>query len=217
MALSFLLLFGAGLFVRSLQNLQTTDTGVQMDNLVTFRLSPALSGYDDQQTVNFYSELLDRLRSSRRASSRRASPPCRFSPAMNGTAPCRSKATRKDGEDMQAFMNALSPGYFETMGIRCSKAATSGPRTSRRTRRSPSSTASSRSTSSAARAPSAGSSGAATVPETKLDVEIVGVVEDSLYEGPREGVRRQVFWPGWGRGSVTFYVRTTRRPPASST
>jgi len=46
-------------------------------------------------------------------------------------------------------------------------------------------------------------------PQTKYDVEIVGVVEDSLYEGPREGVRRQVFWPGWGRGSVTFYVRTT--------
>ena len=23
----------------------------------------------------------------------------------------------KDGEDMQAFMNMLSPGYFETMGI----------------------------------------------------------------------------------------------------
>ena len=46
-ALSFLLLFGAGLFVRSLQNLQTTDTGVALDNLVTFQLSPALSGYDD--------------------------------------------------------------------------------------------------------------------------------------------------------------------------
>ena len=39
-ALSFLLLFGAGLFVRSLQNLQTTDTGVALDNLVTFQLSP---------------------------------------------------------------------------------------------------------------------------------------------------------------------------------
>ena len=46
-ALSFLLLFGAGLFVRSLQNLKTTDTGVALDNLVTFQLSPALSGYDD--------------------------------------------------------------------------------------------------------------------------------------------------------------------------
>ena len=36
-----------GLFVRSLQNLKTTDTGVALDNLVTFQLSPALSGYDD--------------------------------------------------------------------------------------------------------------------------------------------------------------------------
>ena len=50
-ALSFLLLFGAGLFVRSLQNLKTTDTGVALDNLVTFQLSPGLSGYDDQRTV----------------------------------------------------------------------------------------------------------------------------------------------------------------------
>ena len=45
-ALSFLLLFGAGLFVRSLQNLQGTETGVALDNLITFQLSPALNGYD---------------------------------------------------------------------------------------------------------------------------------------------------------------------------
>ena len=38
--------------------------------------------------------------------------------------------------------------------------------------------------------------------------EIIGVVEDSLYEGPREGVRRQVFVPNWGRGSAAVYVRT---------
>ena len=42
-ALSFLLLFGAGLFVRSLQNLKGTETGVALDNLVTFQLSPRLS------------------------------------------------------------------------------------------------------------------------------------------------------------------------------
>jgi len=34
------------------------------------------------------------------------------------------------------------------------------------------------------------------------------VVADSLYEGPREGVRRQVFVPNWGRGSAVFYART---------
>ena len=31
---------------------------------------------------------------------------------------------------------------------------------------------------------------------------------DTLYEGPREGVRRQVFVPNWGKGGVAFYVRT---------
>ena len=52
-ALSFLLLFGAGLFVRSLQNLKTTDTGYhEMSNLVTFQLSPALNGYDVPRVVH---------------------------------------------------------------------------------------------------------------------------------------------------------------------
>jgi predicted permease len=45
-------------------------------------------------------------------------------------------------------------------------------------------------------------------PNTKLTIEIIGVVADSLYEGPREGVHRQVFVPNWGRNSVTFYLRT---------
>ena len=48
-----------------------------------------------------------------------------------------------------------------------------------------------------------------------MTIEIVGVVEDSLYEGPREGVRRQVFVPNWGRNSATFYVRTTAASPSA--
>src|SRR6266567_9529374 len=62
-ALSFLLLFGAGLFVRSLQNLKTTDTGVALDNLITFQLSPSLSGYDEPRATLFYQQVLERLRS----------------------------------------------------------------------------------------------------------------------------------------------------------
>src|SRR5438270_10445042 len=38
-------------------------------------------------------------------------------------------------------------------------------------------------------------------------MEIVGVVADTLYEGPREGVHRQVFVPAWGNGSIAYYVR----------
>ena len=48
-------------------------------------------------------------------------------------------------------------------------------------------------------------------PKTKLDIEIIGVVADSLYEGPREGVQRQVFVPNYGKNSAVFYVRTHDR------
>src|SRR5271165_198631 len=62
-ALSFLLLFGAGLFVRSLQNLKTSNSGMRdIDHLVTFQVNPALNGYDAPRVVHFYNELLDHLR-----------------------------------------------------------------------------------------------------------------------------------------------------------
>ncbi len=121
----------------------------------------------------------------------------------------------KDGEDMQAFMNALSPGYFETMGIKLLEGrdfrASDISRESEDGDRQPQ-----------VREPffSGDKSaigkrlGRGLGPETKLDIEIIGVVEDSLYEGPREGVRRQVFWPGYG-GSSTFYVRTTEASSAA--
>jgi len=53
-ALSFLLLFGAGLFVRSLQNMKTTDTGIALDNLVMFQLAPQLNGYDNPRATHLY-------------------------------------------------------------------------------------------------------------------------------------------------------------------
>jgi len=63
-ALSFLLLFGAGLFVRSLHNLKTTDTGIALDNLVAFQLAPQLNGYDNPRGTHLYQELIERLRGS---------------------------------------------------------------------------------------------------------------------------------------------------------
>ena len=92
-ALSFLLLFGAGLFVRSLQNLQTTDTGVALDNLVTFQLSPALSGYDEpaRRPVLREPARAPALGAGRQVGGHRRR--VRSSAATSGTARCRSKAT----------------------------------------------------------------------------------------------------------------------------
>jgi predicted permease len=206
-ALSFLLLFGAGLFVRSLQNLQTTHTGVEMTNLVTFRLSPALSGYGDQQTVNFYSELLDRLRGSAGVKSAGFAAVSVLAGDEWDSTTSVEGHNAKDGEDMQAFMNALSPGYFDAMGIELLEG-----RDFRTTDIKENANVAIVNRKFAKHFFGDKSAvgmhiGRGSGPGTKLDVEIIGVVEDSLYEGPREGVRRQVFWPGWGRGSVTFYVR----------
>src|SRR5229473_21191 len=54
--------------------------------------------------------------------------------------------------------------------------------------------------------------GFGTGPKSKLDIEIIGMVENSLYEGPREGVHRQVFVT-FGQSDfpagAAFYVRTS--------
>src|SRR5581483_291913 len=105
-ALSFLLLFGAGLFVRSLQNLKTADTGVMLDNLITFQLSPSLSGYDDERATLFYRQLLDRVRAipGVRAAAHASVAILAADEWDNSMGVEGYRA--KDGEDMQAFMNS---------------------------------------------------------------------------------------------------------------
>src|SRR6185437_10172958 len=60
-ALSLLLLVGAGLFVRTLRNLRTLNVGFPTDHLVTFTVDPKLAGYEDKQTFALYREILDKL------------------------------------------------------------------------------------------------------------------------------------------------------------
>ena len=210
-ALSFLLLFGAGLFVRSLQNLQATDTGFsEMENLVTFQLNPAMNGYSDERVVQFYAELLDNVRALPGVKEAGAAAvPVLSGDEWDSTVSVEGHPA-KDGEDMQAFMNAILPGYFEAMGIRLVEGRMLDRRDIRKEIRAV------LVNEKFARHYFGGTSavgrhlGRGARPGTKLDIEIVGVVEDSLYEGPREGVRRQVFVPKWGNGGSAFYVRARR-------
>jgi predicted permease len=60
-ALSLLLLVGAGLFIRTLYNLQRVNFGFNQENLLLFRLQPRQNGYKDERLVRFYQQLLARL------------------------------------------------------------------------------------------------------------------------------------------------------------
>ncbi|HEU0177190.1 MAG TPA: ABC transporter permease [Blastocatellia bacterium] len=61
MALSLLLLVGAGLFIRTLYNLQHVNLGFNAENLLLFRLQPRQAGYKDERLMQFYEQLLARL------------------------------------------------------------------------------------------------------------------------------------------------------------
>ncbi|MGD9905377.1 MAG: ABC transporter permease [Vicinamibacterales bacterium] len=207
-ALSFLLLFGAGLFVQSLQNLRTTDTGVRLENLVTFQVAPALSGYDDERAGQFYQQVQDRLAASPGITSVGwAAVPILSGDEWDSTMSVEGHKAA-DGEDMQAFMNMLSPDYFATMGIPILEG-----RDFRRSDSQKETTVAIVNKRFADHFFPAQSAigrhvGWGDGPQTTLSIEIVGVAADSLYEGPREGVRRQVFVPSWGKSSAAFYLRT---------
>jgi predicted permease len=58
-ALTVLLLGGAGLFLRTLDNLRDQNVGFQTSNLISFLVDPTLAGYDDARTAQVESGVLD--------------------------------------------------------------------------------------------------------------------------------------------------------------
>ncbi len=60
-ALSIVVLIGAGLLVRTLRNLKTLNPGFDSQNILLFGVDPHLAGYTDQQTQQLYSNLQQRF------------------------------------------------------------------------------------------------------------------------------------------------------------
>jgi predicted permease len=60
-ALAVVVLVGAGLLVRTLQNLRNADPGFETRNLLTFGLDPTLIGYKTPQIDTFYRDLQERI------------------------------------------------------------------------------------------------------------------------------------------------------------
>lgn len=60
-AVSGILLVGAGLFIRTLNNLERVELGFNPENLLVFRLQPEQAGYKDERLVRLYQQLSDRL------------------------------------------------------------------------------------------------------------------------------------------------------------
>ena len=115
-ALSLLLLVGAGLFVRTLRNLETLGPGFPTDRLLTFRIDPSLNGYTDEQTKSFYQRLEVNLQTMPGVTS------VGFSamPLLKGYAwqnAIVGKAFEGAPIEQQPVLSEVSPDYFTAVGI----------------------------------------------------------------------------------------------------
>ncbi len=115
-ALSLLLLVGAGLFVRTLRNLESLGPGFPTDHLLTFTIDPSLNGYSDEQTKSFYERLNVNLQTMPGVAS------VGFSsmPLLKGYA-WQNAVLGKDFEgapiEQQPVLSEVGPDYFATLGI----------------------------------------------------------------------------------------------------
>ncbi len=213
-ALSFLLLAGAGLFVKSLGNLKNLDTGFhRMDNLVVFQVDPALSGYAGQQRKQFLKNVLEQLRALPGVTAASYATISLLAGGEWDSSMSVEGHQNKDGEDIQAYMNALSPGYFQAMGvpILAGRDFDSRDEGEKMTAIIVNRKFAEHFFGSVDKAIGR-HTGFGGAPDTKLEMEIIGVVENSLYEGPREGVHRQAFVADMQStfpASATFYIRTS--------
>jgi predicted permease len=60
-ALSIVVLIGAGLLVRTMRNLHNLNPGFDARNILIFNIDPTIAGYSDQQTQQLYSNLQQRF------------------------------------------------------------------------------------------------------------------------------------------------------------
>jgi predicted permease len=215
---SFLLLMGAGLFARTLMNLKQTNSGFRdIDRLVTFQVDPALNGYTMPRMEIFYRQLLANIRAIPGVKAASYA----MVPVLNGDEWDSTMSVEghviKDGEDMQAFMNGVSTDYWKTMEIPllAGRDFNEGDGGVASEKRKVAIVNRSFATHFFGNQSPLGRRLAFGDKPKKLDIEIVGVAADTLYEGPREGVHRQVFLPFLHvdyPASVAFYVRTAMDP-----
>src|SRR5262249_1393435 len=60
-ALTLLLVTGAGAFARSLYNVKHDDLGLRVSHILQFNVAPQLSGYDQARSLAFFQRLEDRI------------------------------------------------------------------------------------------------------------------------------------------------------------
>jgi putative ABC transport system permease protein len=119
-AVSFLLLIGAGLTLRSLINLLRVYPGFDPENVLTMQISLDFAKYTTAQSqLQFADSLLDKIRSMPDVTSAAvsASFPLDQSPSFNGQFLIEGQEADPTAPQASAEFNVVSPDYFKTLQV----------------------------------------------------------------------------------------------------
>jgi predicted permease len=115
-AASVVLLIGAGLFVRTLRNLEGLNAGFNRENLLLFRVDPRLSGYAQAGILSLYQRLIGRIEAVPGVTSATISRhPLLSGGRRSSTVSVQGKPS--GGESDDAHVNVVAPNFMDTMEI----------------------------------------------------------------------------------------------------
>ena len=226
-ALSLLLLVGAGLFVRTLFNLRELGPGFSVDRLIAFNVDPSLNGYDLERCKAFYGRLTDELRAlpgvtrvGLAAVGILQDNEWDSSITVEGHVPA-------PGHEPNPFMNSIGPGYFAVLGVEVVAGRDLRLSDTEQVKHSDGKDDYSPRVVMVNekfahrffgdRDPVGRRVGFGSDPGTPTDMEIVGVVKDIKYTNLKDEVPIQMFIPYMASrfvGDMTVYLRASQSPDA---
>lgn len=116
-SISLVLLIGAGLFLRTVQNLRNVDVGFQAQNLVLFNVNPSFLRYDDSRVRMLYRDMLARVGSVSGVQTVGLSQPALLSGSQSSTAIFVQGRSYAPDVRPNIYRLVVSPGFTEMMRI----------------------------------------------------------------------------------------------------
>jgi predicted permease len=190
-ALSLLLLVGAGLFVRTLINLQNVPTGFNQQNVMLFKVDPATTGYKDAQLGPLLREVEEKVKTVPGVQA------ASFSFVIFNQGQWTSWASIREpveGQNRRIRQNVVGLDYFATMGIPLIAGRGFGPQDTDKSQR----VAVISETMAQRLFPSGSPLGqrfGTAGPESSEAIEVIGVVKDARYGRLTEDLRPMAYYP----------------------
>ena len=116
-ALSLSLLAAAGLFTKSLFNINRENLGMKIDNVITFRVSPLLNSYSHQRSLQLYERMEDELAALPGVTGVTSSSIMLLNRDRDLSSVVVEGYTAGPDTDMTSLYHKIGSSYFSTLGI----------------------------------------------------------------------------------------------------